>query len=41
MADHEARPPLDLDTIRRLMDPGVLIGLPLMGGWTTVSAEEI
>jgi hypothetical protein len=41
MADREACPPLDLDTIQRLIDAGVLIGLPLRGGWTTVSAEEI
>jgi hypothetical protein len=41
MANREAQPPLDLETIRRLMDAGVMIAAPLSTGWTTLSPEDL
>jgi hypothetical protein len=41
MADREVRPPLDLDTIRRLLDAGVELAVPLRTGLTTLSPEDL
>jgi len=41
MTDREAHPPLDLETIRRLLDAGVMLAAPLSAGWTTLSLENL
>ena len=41
MVNREARPPLDLDTIRRLMEAGVSMAVPKRQGLMTLSAEDI